>query len=67
MVVPVNMKGSKTSNYSIDIVNTFWIGACTTFYLPNFFDNPDQQFMYKITSGHDADHIYRGGLSLYQY
>jgi hypothetical protein len=45
MVVPVNMKGSKASNYSIDLVNTFWIGACTTFYLPNLFDNPDQQFM----------------------
>ena len=61
------MKGSKASNYSIDLVNTFWIGACTTFYLPNYFDNPDQQFIYKITSGHEADHIYRGGLSLYQY
>ena len=23
--------------------------------------------MYTITSGHDPDHIYRGGLSLYQY
>jgi len=67
MVVPVNMKGSKASNYSIDIKNTFWIGACTTFYLPNFFNNPDQQFMYKITEGQDGDHISHGGLSLYQY
>ena len=67
MVVPVNMKASKLSNYYINIVDTFWIGACTSFYQPNFFNNPDTSFMYKITTGHDADHIYHGGLSLYQY
>jgi hypothetical protein len=27
MVVPVNMKGSKASNYSSALLNTFWIGA----------------------------------------
>ncbi len=34
MVVPVNVKGSKASNYYIDLVYTFGFGACTTFYLP---------------------------------
>ena len=29
MVVPVNMKASKLSNYYIDITNTYWIGSCT--------------------------------------
>jgi hypothetical protein len=67
MVIPVNMKASKLSNYYINIVDTFWIGACTSFYQPNFFNNPDTSFMYKITTGHDADHMSKGGLSLYQY
>ncbi len=65
MVVQVNMKASKLSNYFIDIVNTFWIGACTSFDQPSF-SNPDTEFMYKITAGHDADHIYHGAMSLYQ-
>jgi hypothetical protein len=36
MVVPVNIKASKLSNYCIEIVNTFWIGACNSFNQPNF-------------------------------
>ncbi len=67
MVVPVNTKASKLSNYYIDITNTYWIGALASFYQPGFFKNPDTDFMYKITSGHDNDHTSKGGLSLYQY
>jgi hypothetical protein len=69
MVVPVNMKGSKASNYSIDLVNTFWIGACQDVdpSIKALFPVPDTDFMYKLTSGHDDPHRFKGGLSMYQY
>ncbi len=48
MVAPVNMKGGKASNYSIDLVNTFWIGACQDVdpSIKGFFPVSDTDFMY---------------------
>ncbi len=45
------MEASKLSNYSNAVVNTFWIGALASFYRADFLNNPDTEFMYKITIG----------------